>query len=127
MSTVPLNSKTQGGVGDAGRTLTVCRTLVADRDDMVVKAMSWALRELAKRDRAAVEAFLWEQTESLAAQRVVREVRNKLDTGRKNPKAKVSHPRSRLTPVQSRRYLPRPPTVSESEACTGRSAKKNRK
>src|SRR5436190_17006063 len=46
VSTVPLNSKAQGGQGDAERTLEVCRLLVSDRDDMVVKAMSWALREL---------------------------------------------------------------------------------
>jgi 3-methyladenine DNA glycosylase AlkD len=52
---------------------------------MVVKGMSWALRELAKRDPAAVEGFLREQAGALAA-RVVREVRNKLTTGRKNPK-----------------------------------------
>jgi 3-methyladenine DNA glycosylase AlkD len=30
--------------------------LVDDRDDMVVKAMSWALRELAKHDPKAVRA-----------------------------------------------------------------------
>jgi 3-methyladenine DNA glycosylase AlkD len=87
VSTVPLNNKTQGGNGDAGRTLRICRALAADRDDMVVKALSWALRELAKRDRAAVEAFLEEQGGSLAA-RVVREVRNKMKTGRKNPERK---------------------------------------
>jgi hypothetical protein len=84
VSTVPLNNKTQGDSGDAARPLAVCRALVADRDDMVVKAMSWALRELAKRDPGAVEDFLREQGGALAA-RVVREVRNKLDTGRKNP------------------------------------------
>lgn len=40
------------------RTLKVCRVLAADRDDMVEKAMSWALRELSKRDRPAVEVFV---------------------------------------------------------------------
>ena len=49
VSTVPLNNKTRGGNGDPARTLAICRMLVADRDDLVVKAMSWALRELAKR------------------------------------------------------------------------------
>jgi 3-methyladenine DNA glycosylase AlkD len=87
VSTVPLNNKTQGGSGDAVRTLKICRALVGDRDDMVVKAMSWALRELAKRDRAAVEEFVQQQQEFLSA-RVLREVRNKLRTGRKNPKRK---------------------------------------
>ena len=51
---------------------------------MVVKAMSWALRELAKRDPTAVRRFLAEHETALAA-RVSREVRNKLETGLKNP------------------------------------------
>jgi 3-methyladenine DNA glycosylase AlkD len=58
--------------------------LAADRDDMVVKALSWSLRELAKRDAAAVRAYLKKSGSKLAA-RVVREVGNKLRTGKKNP------------------------------------------
>jgi 3-methyladenine DNA glycosylase AlkD len=85
VATVPLNSKSRGGRGDAARTLGVCRRLLADRDDMVVKAMSWALRELGKRDPAAVRRFLAQAGERLAA-RVRREVGNKLRTGLKNPK-----------------------------------------
>jgi hypothetical protein len=85
VSTVPLNSKARGGSGDTGRTLEVCRLLVTDRDDMVVKAMSWALRELSKRDPKAVASFLDEQRDKLSA-RVLREVRNKLSTGLKNSK-----------------------------------------
>jgi 3-methyladenine DNA glycosylase AlkD len=88
VSTVPLNNKTRGGSGDPTRTIIVCRMLVEDRDDMVVKAMSWALRELAKRDAESVRAFL-NQHQSVLAPRVVREVRNKLDTGLKNPHSKV--------------------------------------
>ena len=41
VSTVPLNSKSQGGTGDTYRTLQVCRLLERDRDPMVTKAMSW--------------------------------------------------------------------------------------
>jgi 3-methyladenine DNA glycosylase AlkD len=82
VSTVPLNVRAQGGSGDARRTLRICRLLVADRDPMVVKAMSWALRELAVRDAAAVSTFLQRQDERLAPQ-VRREVRSKLETGRK--------------------------------------------
>jgi 3-methyladenine DNA glycosylase AlkD len=85
VSTVPLNSRARGGCGDAERTLAVCRMLVDDRDDMVVKAMSWALRELSKRNPKSVKAFLKEHEELLAA-RVLREVRNKLTTGLKNPR-----------------------------------------
>ncbi len=84
VSTVPLNNRARGGHGDPARTLQVCQMLVEDRDDMVVKAMSWALRELAKRDAKAVRGFMQEHDGKLAG-RVVREVSNKLSTGLKNP------------------------------------------
>ena len=84
VSTVPLNNKTRGGQGDASRTLAVCRLLTHDRDDMVVKALSWALRELAKREPTIVQRFITRHREALPA-RVVREVANKLRTGKKNP------------------------------------------
>jgi 3-methyladenine DNA glycosylase AlkD len=58
VSTVPLNLRSRDGTGDAGRTLDICRELVADRDDMVVKALSWALRELVFWDPEAVRRFL---------------------------------------------------------------------
>ena len=85
VSTVALNVRSHGGQGDVPRTLAVCRLLVDDHDDMVVKALSWALRELVVHDAEAVRSFLEEYEERLAA-RVKREVRNKLTTGRKNPK-----------------------------------------
>jgi len=85
VSTVPLNNRARGGAGDTDRTLQICKMLAADRDEMVVKAMSWALRELAKRDPKAVKKFLAENEKTLAA-RVLREVRNKLSTGLKNPR-----------------------------------------
>jgi 3-methyladenine DNA glycosylase AlkD len=84
VATVGLNARSSGGPGDAGRTLAVCRTLAADDDDMVEKALSWALRELSKRDRPAVEAFMAEMDATLPA-RVKREVSNKLATGLKTP------------------------------------------
>lgn len=84
VSTVPLNSRAHGGTGDARRTLRVCRILEGDRDPMVTKALSWALRELSKRDPAAVRGFLAARSGALAAL-VLREVRNKLETGLKNP------------------------------------------
>jgi 3-methyladenine DNA glycosylase AlkD len=85
VSTVPLNNKARGGTGDAVRTLLICALLVADRDDMVVKALSWALRELSKRNPQSVRKFLKEHEGALAP-RVVREVGNKLQTGLKNPR-----------------------------------------
>ena len=83
VATVPLNSKARGGRGDARQTMRVCRALRDDRDDMVVKALSWALRELAKRDATAVRKFL-QANEGRLAPRVKREVVNKLETGLKS-------------------------------------------
>ncbi|MDQ2938100.1 MAG: DNA alkylation repair protein [Acidobacteriota bacterium] len=85
VATVPLNNKTRGGSGDPVRTLDICRLLMGDRDPMVVKAMSWALRELAKRNPHVVREFLRKEQDELAPQ-VVREVDNKLATGLKNPR-----------------------------------------
>ncbi|MFW6096957.1 MAG: DNA alkylation repair protein [Chloroflexota bacterium] len=87
VSTVALNIKARGGSGDASRTLAVCELLADDGDDMVVKALSWALRSLVQSDAEAeeVRAFLEEHDDVLAA-RVKREVRNKLETGLKNPR-----------------------------------------
>jgi 3-methyladenine DNA glycosylase AlkD len=85
VSTVALNSKARGGTGDAARTLLVCNRLVRDRDDMVVKALSWSLRALAAVEPAAVRGFLEAHRAQLAA-RVVRETESKLASGRKNRK-----------------------------------------
>ena len=82
VSTVPLNLRSAGGSGDAERTLEVCRRLASDRDDMVVKALSWALRGLVRWDPSAVRGFLEDQGDVLATQ-VRREVLTKLETGRK--------------------------------------------
>lgn len=81
--TVALNVRARGGRGDVARTLAVCRQVVNDHDDMVVKALSWALRSLVEWDRTAVSAFLVEHHSTLAG-RVKREVNSKLRTGRKN-------------------------------------------
>lgn len=87
VSTVVLNRRSLGGRGDVPRTLEVCRLLVNDKDDMVVKAMSWALRELVAHDADSVRKFIREYEEVLAS-RVKREVKNKLTIGLKNPKRK---------------------------------------
>ncbi len=84
VSTVALNVRSHGGTGDVSRTLGLCRLLVHDDDDMVVKALSWALREVVVHDPGAVRAFLREHENALAA-RVKREVTNKLTTGLKTP------------------------------------------
>ena len=87
VSTIALNKPTWGGSGDIPRTLKICRLLVEDRDVMVVKAMSWALRELIRHDAGVVRGFL-DEFDNVLAGRVRREVRNKLTTGVKNPKPK---------------------------------------
>jgi 3-methyladenine DNA glycosylase AlkD len=82
VTTTGLNTRSRGGRGDTARTLAVCALLAGDRDDMVVKALSWALRELVWHDPAAVRRFV--EGHDVAA-RVRREVTNKLGTGHKNP------------------------------------------
>ena len=94
VSTVALNVRSKGGYGDVPRTLGVCRLLVNDADDMVVKALSWALRALVVHDPDAARGFLSEYEDVLAA-RVKREVRNKLTTGLKNPRQRKSQDSSK--------------------------------
>ena len=88
VSTVAFNIRSQGGKGEVTRTLAICKLLVADREDMVVKALSWALRELVYFDIRAVEEFIQEYEDVLAG-RVKREVGSKLRTGLKNPRRNI--------------------------------------
>lgn len=79
--------RSHGGYGDVSRTLAVCDLLADDGDDMLVKAMSWALRALVPHDPDAVREFL-DANEDVLAARVKREVRHKLTTGLKTPRRK---------------------------------------
>ena len=90
VSTVALNIRTHGGRGDSQRTLHICRLLANDHEDMVVKALSWALRALVEQDPNSVEEFLSEY-EVVLAVRVKHEVRNKLSSGLKNPNHPPKH------------------------------------
>jgi len=83
VSTVALNLKSRGGTGDTPRTISVCEKVVDDREDLIRKALSWALRELSKRDPQAVRDFLDKYQNRLAGL-VIREVNHKLDFGTKN-------------------------------------------
>lgn len=85
VSTIPLNTKARGGKGDVSRTLAVCELLVNDHDDMIEKAISWALRELVPYDVPAIEIFI-AQHQTVLGKRILREVRNKLKTGLKTPR-----------------------------------------
>jgi len=83
VSTVALNLKSRGGTGDTPRTLAVCERVVDERQPMIWKALSWALRELAKRDPEAVWDFL-EKYETRMSKQAVREISHKLEFGTKN-------------------------------------------
>ena len=83
VSTVALNLRSRGGKGDAKRTLMICEKVINDRENMIVKALSWALRELSKSDKQAVEIFM-KKYHSQMAGLARREVYTKLETGRKN-------------------------------------------
>jgi len=80
--TVALNQKARGGTGDPKRTLDICKRIITDKNDMVAKALSWALRELAKRETEPVIQFI-EDYKNVLPKRVLREVGRKLETGRK--------------------------------------------
>jgi 3-methyladenine DNA glycosylase AlkD len=83
VSTVALSRR--GNPDDLLKVAKICSLLTTDRDDMVVKALSWALREVAKKHPKEARAFLAEHKHTLAA-RVLREVNNKLRTGLKTPR-----------------------------------------
>jgi len=83
VATVALNQKARGGHGDPIQTLEICKLVVDDHADMINKALSWALRELAKRDKTPVEAFICQYKDRLH-KRVLHEVTHKLEKGTKN-------------------------------------------
>jgi 3-methyladenine DNA glycosylase AlkD len=83
VSAAMLNLRAAGGTGDAERTLDICERLVADRDDMVVKALSWALRSLVVWDPGAVRGYLAAHGPEVPA-RARRETIHKLETGLKS-------------------------------------------
>jgi 3-methyladenine DNA glycosylase AlkD len=81
VSTIPLSR--QGLTTNIPKTLRVCALLMADRDDMIVKALSWALRELARSHHDAARSFL-DQNRQTLNRRILREVECKLTTGLKS-------------------------------------------
>ncbi len=83
VATVSLNQKARGGHGDSKRTLEICQLVVDDHQEMIIKALSWALRELVKIDKESVIEFINEYKDRLH-KKVLREVNNKLETGLKN-------------------------------------------
>lgn len=70
--------------GDVDRMLRYSEILIDDDEDLIIKAISWVLREATKYDPQAVRDFLTQHQDRLAS-RIRREVTNKLVTGLKNP------------------------------------------
>jgi len=88
VSTVALNVASRGGRGDTRRTLLICRAAIPTITPMLTKALSWALRALARRDRDAVRQFMDRSRVRLPAL-VVREVEATIRTGTKRGAAGV--------------------------------------
>jgi len=83
-ATVCLNLASRGGSGDAPRTLAICRAALSrEVDPMLGKALSWALRSVIPHAPDQVQRFVEEHEERLPAA-AKREIRTKLETGRKN-------------------------------------------
>ena len=83
VSTIPLNLRSKGGIGDSKRTLMLCKNAIEDPHPKMAKALSWALRELSKVDPSAVREFIEKYKKDIPLL-TYREVMNKLKTGRKN-------------------------------------------
>jgi len=67
-------------------TLRQVDRLIDERDPMITKAVSWVLRQMTRHQAPEVAAYLESRGDRLAAL-PRREVRNKLETGRKNGRA----------------------------------------
>lgn len=83
VSTIPLNRKNTKQQANFESTLRICSLLIDDHHDMIVKALSWALRELGKREPEIVRNYI-EIHNNVLHKRIIREVNNKLTFGKKN-------------------------------------------
>jgi len=72
-----------GGTGYGEWTLSQVDRLIDEREPMITKAISWALRQMIRHHAPVVEAYVNSRSDRLAAL-PRREVRNKLRTGRKS-------------------------------------------
>ncbi len=90
VATVPLN-RARTGRARPDLTFALVERVKAEREPMIRKAISWALRELAKAEPERVASYIEANRGRLAAL-VVREVENKLRTGLKSGKERsVAH------------------------------------
>jgi len=73
--------KTNGFKAAPQKTITICNLLIDDKADMVIKALSWAIRELAENNRSAAMDYFQNNYSKFPA-RVRREVKAKLESGK---------------------------------------------
>lgn len=84
VGTVTLNRRLETAIPEL--TLKLVDAVAHEREPLITKAVSWALRELTKTHRQLVAGYVEANRERLPAL-AVREVRNKLRTGLKTPKS----------------------------------------
>jgi 3-methyladenine DNA glycosylase AlkD len=87
VGTVILNRRRDTAIPEL--TLKLVDNVAAERDPLITKAVSWALRGLTKTHADAVKRYLERNRDRLPAI-AAREVRNKLQTGLKNPKRRAA-------------------------------------
>jgi 3-methyladenine DNA glycosylase AlkD len=80
VATIPINRNSQGAIPDI--TLFLIDQVKGERDPMITKAISWVLRELARKHSTHVANYIQLNRNSLASH-ILREVDNKLRTGLK--------------------------------------------
>lgn len=87
VGTVTLNRQGQTAIPQL--TLKLVDAVAHERDPLITKAVSWALRELTKTHADVVKQYVEKNADRLPAI-AVREVRMKLRTGLKNPKRRAA-------------------------------------
>lgn len=87
VGTVVLNRRRETAIPEL--TLKLVDAVAGERDPLITKAVSWALRELSKTCADLVKRYVEQNCERLPAI-AVREVRNKLQTGLKNPRRRAA-------------------------------------
>jgi len=80
-------NRARPGADSSTLTLAMVDEIKHEGEARITKAVSWALRDLAKTYPAEASAYL-HKNEAILARHVTREVRNKLETGRKDGKRK---------------------------------------
>ncbi|MEA3443867.1 MAG: DNA alkylation repair protein [Bacteroidota bacterium] len=83
VSCVFLNQKSKSEDWKRDITINLCKLHFLDKEAIIHKAISWALRSLVKNHPEAVQDFINENSETIKPY-VRREVQNKINTGRKN-------------------------------------------